>query len=129
MTRTCPDCGGDLVSFAVPDGLEPHAPDAPAAALCSNCLRTYPADAAESADFGSVADYFPRGDGGAATALLLGLLDSLALNRAAIESLADRAERDGADVLLTLDRIDGDATLAPHFDVGRRRTQVGQILD
>ncbi|RDI71580.1 DUF6276 family protein [Halopelagius longus] len=135
MIRTCTACGGDLVPFLVPDGLGTHAPvegdDAPAdaAALCSRCLRTYPEpDASDATTFDAVADYFPRGDGGAAVALLLGMLDSLALNRAAIETLVDRAEREGADVLLTLDRIDGDATLDPHFDVGRRRTQVEQLL-
>lgn len=149
MIRTCAACGGDLVPFAVPDGLGPYTPDEDAAgddsadsgeagdiaALCSYCLRTYTASdgsdashASETADFRSVADYFPRGDGGAATALLLGMLDSLALNRPAIEALAERAEREGVDVLLTLDRIDGDADLDPHFDVGRRRAQVEQIL-
>ncbi|MFC6826809.1 DUF6276 family protein [Halopelagius fulvigenes] len=141
MIRTCTACGGDLVPFAVPDGLGTHAPDAPAegdggasdaATLCSRCLRTYPEfDAPDESDaptFDAVAEYFPRGDGGAAVALLLGMLDSLALNRAAIETLVDRAEREGVDVLLTLDRIDGDAALDPHFDVGRRRTQVEQLL-
>lgn len=137
MIRTCTACGGDLVPFSVPDGLETHAPveddgSADAAALCSRCLRTYPEpaapDASDGATFDAVSDYFPRGDGGAAVALLLGMLDSLALNRAAIEALVDRAEREGADVLLALDRIDGDATLDPHFDVGRRRAQVEQLL-
>jgi len=64
----------------------------------------------------------------AALALALGLLDSLALRRDAIDDCCSYAERAGADVLLTLDRLAGADGLDPHFDIERRRHQLAELL-
>lgn len=69
----------------------------------------------------------PDGDAGAAVALLVGMLDSLALNRAGIVDCVEFAERSGTDVHLTLDRLQQTAT-APHFDVARRQRQLDAFL-
>lgn len=126
---TCSICDESLVRARVPTDLREYVDDAPSVGLCPVCLRTTAvADAPESDEFDAVADYFPRGDGGVAVALALGMLDSLALNRPAVQSLVERAEREGADILLTLDRLAGDDSLDPHFDVERRRAQIEQFL-
>jgi hypothetical protein len=127
---TCDVCDVPLARARLPTDLRSHAGGAPGVGICPLCLRTKPVENAPETDrLDSVGDYFPRGDGGAAVALALGMLDSLALNRAAVTALADRAEREGADVLLTLDRLAGDESLDPHFDVERRRSQVEQFLE
>jgi hypothetical protein len=127
---SCPACGGDLVSFAVPADLRAYAPDSGAhAALCATCLRTHAAsDAPADPTFAAVHESFPDGEAGAALALALGLLDSLALRRDAIDDCCSHAERAGADVLLTLDRLATAGELAPHFDIERRRHQLAEML-
>jgi hypothetical protein len=141
-TVNCDHCDGELVVFAVPADLREFAPDGGAAAsLCANCLRlagvedaAAPADsetgdaAGADADFSAVSDAFPSGRGGVALALLVGKLDSLALHRAAVETLADEAERAGADPFLALDRLGGDAGVDPHFDFERRRRQFESLV-
>jgi hypothetical protein len=131
----CPDCGSQLVGFTVPTTLRDEAPDdTGAATLCSQCLRVRPlsddhdATDADTAVFDAVADYFPDGAGGVAFALALGRLDSLALHRASIQRLVERAEREGVDVLLTLDRLAEDPSLDPYVDVTRRREQLARFL-
>ncbi|WP_343161206.1 DUF6276 family protein [Halogeometricum sp. CBA1124] len=79
-------------------------------------------------DFSAVSDAFPSGRGGVALALLVGKLDSLALHRAAVETLADEAERAGADPFLTLDRLGGDDGVDPQFDFERRRLQFESLV-
>jgi len=127
---TCPACGGDLIAFAVPADLRDHAPDGRAhATLCSHCLRTQPADEGPTnPTFEAVNESFPSGEAGAALALALGLLDSLALRRDAIDDCCVYAERAGADVLLTLDRLAGTEGIDPHVDIGRRRHQLAEML-
>lgn len=134
---TCDHPAADRVVFAVPADLREFAPDgAAAASLCPTCLRldaapadAAPADAAsDSPDFAAVGDYFPSGRGGVALALLVGTLDSLALNRSAVEGLAAEAERAGADPFLTLDRLGADGSVHPHFDFERRRRQFESFL-
>jgi hypothetical protein len=127
----CPACGGDAVSFAVPPALRPHAPESSEwAAICTSCLRTHPTDGAPSTpSFEAVHPTFPDGEAGAALALALGMLDSLALRRAAIDDCCSHAERAGADVLLTLDRLATDAGVDPHFDADRRRVQLAESLE
>jgi hypothetical protein len=126
----CPACGGDAVAFAVPADLRAYAPGSGAyAALCATCLRTRAADDAPSdPTFAAVHDSFPSGEAGAALALALGLLDSLALRRDAIDDCCSYAERAGADVLLTLDRLATADELDPHVDVERRRHQLAELL-
>ncbi|MFB6123419.1 MAG: DUF6276 family protein [Haloferacaceae archaeon] len=128
---SCPECDGRTVAFSVPSDLREYAPEESAhAAVCTVCLRTYPSEAGDAnPSFDAVLDGFPSGDAGVALALALGLLGSLALNRAAIVSLCERAEREGADVLLTLDRLAVAGSVDPHFDVDRRRPQLADTLD
>ena len=126
---TCAVCDETLARARLPTDLREYVDDTPGVGLCPICLRTSPiADPPDADEFDAVADYFPRGDGGATVALALGMLDSLALNRRAVQALVERAEREGADVLMTLDRLAGDDSLDPHFDVERRRAQVEQFL-
>lgn len=126
---SCPDCDGDLAVFAVPEPLESHAPEAAlTVGLCADCLRLHSTEAPPS-DGASrpLAGALPDGDAGAAVALLVGMLDSLALNRAGIIDCVEFAERSGTDVHLTLDRLQQAAT-APHFDVARRQRQLDAFL-
>jgi hypothetical protein len=140
----CPHCSADTVAFAVPQTLREHAP-APEAAICTRCLRTFPAvDAADAApdasvapdglavpddsaalDFSAVDPGFPTGEAGIALALICGNLESFALNRASIEALVEHAEREGIDVLAVLDRLD---TADAAFDFDRRRSTLLDVL-
>ena len=124
----CPACDAPVVAFSVPDSLREYAP-ADAAAICTVCLRTASADAAgvtpdPDPDFSTVSDAFPSGRAAVAFALALGKLGSLALERSAIETLCEEAERAGADVRLALDRLAQEETLEPHFDLPRRTEQL-----
>ncbi|EMA65281.1 hypothetical protein C461_14333 [Halorubrum aidingense JCM 13560] len=127
----CPHCTADTVAFAVPPALREHAP-APETAICTRCLRTFPAADAAAApddstapDFSAVDPTFPTGEAGIALALICGDLESFALNRASIEALVEYAERTGVDVLAALDRLDAaDAA----FDPDRRRSALLDIL-
>jgi hypothetical protein len=132
----CPACDGDRVAFAVPETLRQYAPDESArAALCTTCLRveTIDGDGTEPAPPAAVDwEPLPPGEAGVATALLLGLLDSLALRRADVTALVDRAEAAGGDPLLALDRlVDRTAagTVDPHVDLARRAAQLRSLLD
>lgn len=126
---TCSACGGRTVAFAVPAELRAHAPGA-SATICTHCLRTHPTDEAPADPaFDAIIPEFPSGDAGAALALALGLLDSLALRRAAIDDCCSYAERAGADVLLTLDRLVEADDVEPHVDISRRRHQLAEMLD
>ncbi|KAB1192597.1 hypothetical protein GJR96_03745 [Haloferax sp. MBLA0076] len=125
----CPNCGGDEAVFAVPEPLEEYAPQgAVTIGLCADCLRVHPSDErVTDGDARPLGDVIPDGEGGAAFALLVGFLDSLALNREAIVESAEYAEREGVDVHLTLDRLEQSVS-DPHFDVGRRHTQLETFL-
>lgn len=122
----CPACDGNLVAFGVPAALREHAPDdASTAAICVDCLRTFPVDDGDAAlddpDFDAVHPAVPDGEAGVALALVCGKLESLALNRAAIEELLAYAEAHGADIHLFFDRLEApDAA----FDVARRRDEL-----
>lgn len=131
----CPECEEPCVAFAVPADLHEYAPEgATTAAICPVCLRVYNAPEATppdpaAAEFGAVGEFFPAGEAGVALALALGLLESLALNRPAIETLLTRAEREGADAHLTLDRLVSAGAVQPHVDLDRRRVQLEGLLD
>jgi hypothetical protein len=125
---SCPACDAPTVAFRVPDALVAHAPG-DAAAVCSVCLRVHPADSAPAtADFSPLLSSFPDGEGGAALALALGLLDSLALNRAAVVDCCEFAERAGVDVHLALDRLAAAGSVDPQFDLSRRHGQLRDFL-
>lgn len=126
----CPDCGAETVRFAVPAEFREHVPfDADHVAFCSRCLSIHPAaDGDEEPDFSPVADVFPRGKAGIPMALVLGMLDSLALHRADIEALLDAAERAGVDPFLVIDRLDAQGSVQAQADLSARRRQLEQLL-
>ncbi|SDZ96401.1 hypothetical protein SAMN04488065_1453 [Haloplanus vescus] len=126
----CSACGARSIAFTVPADLRAHAPgEGAAATICSRCLRTQPADeGAADPEFDAILPAFPSGEAGAALALALGLLDSLALRRDGIDDCCSYAERAGADVLLTLDRLVDAEDVEPHVDLSRRRHQLAELL-
>jgi hypothetical protein len=125
---SCPACDASTVAFRVPDALVDHAPG-PFAAVCTVCLRVHPADdAPPDPDFSPLLSSFPDGEGGAALALALGALDSLALNRAAVVDCCAFAERAGVDVHLALDRLAAAGSVEPHVDLSRRHSQLRDLL-
>ena len=128
----CPTCAAPTTSFRVPDALAGHTPDGePAAAICTDCLRLSPATptvADPEPSFDRLLSDFPAGEGGAALALAAGMLDALALDRAAVVDCCEYAEAEGVDVLLILDRLDAAGRVEPHYDLGRRRSQLADFL-
>ncbi|MEF8773115.1 MAG: DUF6276 family protein [Halobacteriales archaeon] len=132
----CPVCGAGTVVVAVPPALREHVPpevaaeSAEVAAVCTNCLRVSPADGApsESPDLRRISDALPA-DETAALALLLAvdLLESLAANRPAIESLLATVERRGVDPMLVFERLAADPDASPPVDLRRRRRQLEQL--
>jgi hypothetical protein len=124
----CPDCGAATVAFAVPDDIREF--DGPVAALCTRCLALHSTDEPDAdPDFATVSDDFPTGGAAVPMALAVGLLDSLALHREAVERLLERVEQEGTDPLLVLDRLAGDPDLDPQIDLATRRRQATQLRD
>lgn len=124
--RVCED--SRLVVFTVPDEFRTYAP-ADSAGICTECLRVTAVEDSEATsepDFETVSPAFPAGEAGIVFALALGKLDSLALNRSAIEELLVAAEKRGVDVFLTLDRLTAPDAV---FELDRRKQQLSQILD
>jgi len=140
----CPDCGSPTVAFdageyadALPGrgrgGADEGGGDGEGAgvALCTRCLALHPdADPpAESPDFQRVSDAFPANPEAAVPlALLVGLLENLALYRAEIADLLDAVERAGTDPLLALDRLAADDGIETDVDLAGRRRQLEQLL-
>ena len=129
---SCPNCGAATVAFAIPAAVIDAMPeDRPGAELCPHCLTVTPVDdpPADPPDWSAVNAAFPTDpEAGATVAALLALVDSLALYRAELETVARHAESLGVDVLLVLDRLARDETVDPHFDIDRRRPQLAQLL-
>lgn len=129
---SCPACGGEQLSFPVSPALREYLPgDAPGASLCRRCLTMRPeTDPPEAVpDFTAVSDAFPTNEAAAVpVALLVGLLDSLAVHRQEITALLEEAERAGTDPLLVVDRLDGAFGDDAAVDLGRRRRQLEQFL-
>jgi hypothetical protein len=128
----CPACGSRALAFTVPKSYRSLLPGSdPGVALCTVCVTLQPvADPpAGEPDFTAVSDAFPSEyDAAVPMALLVGLLDSLALYRTEIQELLVAVERAGTDPLLVLDRLAGADALDPAFDVSRRRHQLEQLL-
>ncbi|MFC7132551.1 MULTISPECIES: DUF6276 family protein [Salinibaculum] len=128
----CPDCGAETLSFPVPTELREFLPgDEPGAALCTRCLSLHPvADPpADQPDFQQVSTAFPGNTEAAVPmALLVGLLENLALYRAEISDLLARVEQAGTDPLLVLDRLSYDEAIDADVDLAGRRTQLEQLL-
>jgi hypothetical protein len=127
----CPECGADVVAFAVPTEYREYLPAAePGAALCRRCLRLQPVGEPPEAvpDLASISDAFPGDDAAAVPlALLLGLLENLALYRAEIDDLATAVERAGVDPLLVFDRLAADPAIDAATDLRGRRRQLEQL--
>lgn len=128
----CTTCGARTVPFAVPDDLASSLPGSePAAALCTRCLSLHPVEAEPDGDpaFEDVSDAFPTtNDAALPMALLVGLLENLALYRSEISDLFERVERAGSDPLLVLDRLDRDPGVEAEVDLAGRRRQLEQLL-
>jgi len=73
-------------------------------------------------------DAIPPGEAGAALLLAVGYLDSVALNRPAIQALVEHAEAAGADVFLALDRLAAEGSVDAHADLARRGRQLESML-
>ncbi|HMB49898.1 MAG TPA: DUF6276 family protein [Natronoarchaeum rubrum] len=131
----CDACGDEaMVAFDVPDELREFAPEeADVAAICPICLSVRAVDDgadAAAASAASVHDAFPADpDAAAGVALLLGLLESLVLNKPEIQSLVDRLEDGGTDVFLVLDRLSSDPDVDAAVDLERRRPQLQQLIE
>lgn len=128
----CPECGEETAEATVPGDLASYLPDdRPGIALCTRCLAVTPVDdpPADLPAFDAITDAFPREPENALPiVLMLALLDSLALYRSELDSLAEIAERRGVDPLLVLNRLAADSALEPGFDLDRRRHQLAQLL-
>lgn len=119
-----------MVAFSVPGDLVQYLPGEPAqsqpvAAVCPACLAMRPAETADTHPaFERFGTAFPTDETAIPMALLVGLLDSLALHREEVSALLARVERGGVDPLLVIRRLDA----TPEFDLERRRHQLEQLL-
>lgn len=133
MAPLCPRCRADAVGFTIPESLRPYVPgETEFASLCRVCLTLDPLEEPPEDDepLSVVSEAIPDDADAAATiAVIVGLLESLALNRRDIQELIDRLETDGVDALLVLDRLTADPSLRPAIDLERRVFQLGQLLD
>lgn len=130
MTSQCPHCEGSQFTVSVPSDLSTYT-SAPAISCCQRCLSVEagePTEVTAEPPFESIHQRFPTGTAGVALLLLLDNLTSLALNRAAIESLVEFLETNGVDLFLTLERLIESPEINPKIDLARRHTQLEQIL-
>lgn len=127
----CQDCGAETVTFEVPGEFLECVPGSESVVgLCTRCLSLQPAtEPQETPDFDRVSREFPNNQEGAVPlALLLGLLENLALYRAEITELLTAVERAGTDPLLVLDRLAHDPAIETELDLSGRRRQLEQLL-
>jgi len=130
----CSDCDGALVIIAVPADLREHANGSETAAICARCLSLHEGVGEATTgerDLSTICEGFPTDPEAAVPmAMALGLLlDSLALNRDAVETLLERVERAGVDPLLVVDRLLADPSVEPADDLERRRHQLEQLRE
>lgn len=127
----CRACGAATVAFALPpEYREFLAGDEPGAALCTRCLTLQPVAEPPDGppDLASISDAVPSDEDAAVPlALLLGLLENLALYRTEIDELATAVERTGVDPLLVLDRLAADPAIDAAADLRGRRRQLEQL--
>lgn len=128
----CPACGASTVAFAVPPEYREYLPgEEDGAALCPRCLTLQPVADAPAAppDLAAISDALPTdSDAAVPLALLLGLLENLALYRSEISELLGEVERAGVDPLLVLDRLAADPDVDAVADLAGRRRQLEQLL-
>lgn len=131
MSTACPACSGSRVVATVPsplrDVFDSHAERV---WICERCLAT---EATEEPDDGwdpaQTNTALPSEPGAAVgVAILVGLLESLALNRESVIETVEYLEGTGEDPLLAIDRIRTTPTLEPPADLDRRRVQLAQVL-
>lgn len=131
----CSECGGSvLLIVSLPTELREYLPGDPeTVTVCRRCLTVAPIEAEPVDDSRDVAALSPavpdESEVALATALLVTLCESLALNRTEIEELVTRIERAGVDPLSTLDYLANDSELDLVLDVERRRPQLVQFLE
>jgi hypothetical protein len=129
---SCSNCGGETVAVPVAEELRQYLPEGTVGvSLCRSCLTMDPVeDPPETVpDLTALDDSFPSNPEAAVPlALLVGLLDSLALNRREITALLERVERAGTDPLLVVDRLDDSFGDDAFVDLGARRHQLAQLL-
>lgn len=132
---TCSECGRATKAFAIPKELREYVPEnASAAAICPACLTLQPPmegqPTSSDPDLTAISETFPRDPAAAIPmALVVGLLDSLALNRWKIEELMERVETEGVDPMLVLEDLAEDHSLNPAIDLAGRRRQLEQLLE
>lgn len=130
----CPECGGSVTIRSIPAGCRGILGDDPAtAAVCKTCLTVTPSPGVPVElgwDPGDVSDALPsNADAFVAVALLVNLLESIALNREDILTVVDYLETHGVDALLAIDRLSIDSSLSPQVDLDRRYHQLAQIIE
>jgi len=129
---SCHASADDPLTLSVPADLRQYLPgETPAVTICRSCLSMEPADAGadNGPDLTALDDAFPsNADAAVPLALLVGLLDSLALHREEITALLERVERAGTDPLLAVDRLAASYGDDAHVDLARRRHQLEQLL-
>lgn len=128
----CDRCRGETVVRPTPDDV-PVDDETRIVRVCTRCLAVTPA-AGEPVDRewdpAEVSAALPSDpDAAVGVAVLVTLLDSLALNRRAIERAVAGLDAAGVDSLLTLERIEADERLEPIIDLPRRRAQLAQLLE
>jgi len=130
---SCDSCGSQTIQLAVPDAIDPELPfDSPGASVCTRCLEATPRGEVPESDpeLDQISPYLPEDTETATTLVLaLGLLDSIGLYRAEVETLFRRVENAGADPFLTFERLLDSPTVEFSFDGRRRRTQLQQLLE
>lgn len=127
----CADCGEETIVFAVPAEYVAYVPgEESTVGFCPRCLVLQPAPAAEpTGAFDRASDAMPSDpDAAIPLAVLLGLLDNLALYRSEISTLLEAVERAGVDPLLVLDRLARDPDIETDLDLAGRRRQLEQLL-
>lgn len=133
MVPVCSHCRADAVGITIPERIRDHArTDSPYASVCRVCLTV---DLLEDEPTGNesltiISDAFPDDEETAAmVAVVVGLLDSLALYRRDIQAVVDELEAAGVDALLVLERLAEDQSLTPSLDLDRRVHQLEQLLE
>lgn len=132
MVPTCSVCRADSIGFAVPAAIRELAPEGTeAAAVCRVCLTVDHLDEPPDSqvELGVISEALPSDpEHAAAICLIVGLLESLALNRRNIEAIVDYLEAEGVDALLVLNRLADEPGLRPAIDLERRVYQLEQLL-
>lgn len=127
----CAHCGIETIIFTVPEEYVEFVPgEESTVGFCPRCLGLQPApDAEPTGAFERASDAMPSdGDAAIPLAVLLGLLDNLALYRSEIATLLEAVERAGVDPLLVLDRLARDPEVETDLDLAGRRRQLEQLL-